>query len=105
MRHIVNRIPDTRVVDLANVHFFFDERIIAYETYKKNGLAILIKRDCNEYGFAYHSNLLSGRTGSLKFEGCNPRTCVEKALRANRTVIEFESAKEFIEYAADFSKL
>ena len=83
-----------------------DYSIIAYETESSTGMAIL-KFTAGIYGFWYHSDVLLNYlpAKNAKFKARSRSECIRLALNADRKVLAFIYASEFIKHAGEHSKL
>jgi len=78
---------------------FHNNSIIAYETARKTGMAILTHLAGGNFGFIYHSYLVYNNLGDPKFTGNSRERAMEKVLRNGRTLIVFDNFQEFLEHS------
>ena len=108
MRQIVyNKAKPLKIVDFYEaLSCYHQQGIVAYITKQGTGIAILQQKENKEYGFIYHKYLIEGQTNpKYTFEARNPKNALKLAMDANREVILFEDYKDFVNFAANYSKL
>lgn len=106
----MNRIIDnekkvTEIISIKEALLDSDaNNIIAYLTNNGTGVGILQNPGLECWGFFYHSDLVLGRTGHLKFEASTKRGAIHNAVSI-RAVYSFQYFPEFLAFAAKHSKL
>ena len=104
MKRIVLDTTPIETIELRKLSSHNNVEIVAYETTNSTGLGVLINRD-NEWGFAYHIDLVMGRYSFLKFCSASREGAIKNAINACRKVLLFSDFKEFTKHAAKHSKL
>lgn len=102
MKQVILNKVEIPTIELSQV-YESSANIIAYETSRKTGLAVLGNIG-DSVGFIYHSYLVcrnNRHSSDQKYQSSSRYNSILKALEGNRTVLVFESFSEFLAHAVE----